>query len=58
MSDPKIDLLSLWDEVFEMIQEKMVLEGKPYSDHNPYAKALTSETGSTESADQTGDLRD
>lgn len=36
MTPPKIDLLALWDEAFEMNQEKSALYGEPHSQSNPY----------------------
>lgn len=36
MTEPKIDLLSLWEEVFEMEQEKAALYGERVIRKNPY----------------------
>lgn len=37
MSNPKFDLLSLWEECFEIQQEKAALYGDPVFHRNPYS---------------------
>ena len=49
MTEPKIDLLSLWEEVFEMEQEKAALYGERVIRKNPYS------IGSTESDEDQAD---
>ena len=53
---PKIDLLALWDEVFEMKQEKQALNGEPHSQPNPYSPYITRNSSSEFLGDQTENL--
>lgn len=53
---PKIDLLALWDEVFEMKQEKQALNGEPHTQFNPYSPYITRNSSSESLGDQTGDF--
>lgn len=56
---PKIDLLALWDEVFEMKQEKQALNGEPHSQPNPYSPYISPISRNSHPellGDQTGNL--
>ena len=53
---PVIDLLALWDEVFEMKQEKQALNGEPHSQPNPYSPYISRNSHPELLGDQTGNL--
>ena len=50
---PKYDLLALWEETFEMKQEKQALYGEPHSQANPYSLSLSRNSDQELLRDQT-----